>query len=176
VTIQWSIIGKGTDAHNFQSLVGLSAYNVTVHHNLYINGDDRMPKVAGPNGATSPWSRFVGDVRNNLVWNFRLSGTQVRHGGVANVINNYYWSAGSSADKTIWVAEGGAAYASGNYSKNGWNVDQFGNRSSAYAAAPVTTTDAVTAAQQVVAHAGARGPRFGLDSVDQAHLGQVKLN
>jgi hypothetical protein len=175
VTIQWSILGQGNPSHNFTTLIAYGATRVTVHHNLYINGGDRLPKCDGAAGATSPSAETVCDVRNNLIWNFSQRATAVRGYGTGNIVNNYYQTSSSSAAQTIYVAEGGQAYVEGNFSHNGWNLNGNGNRSSAYSAAVPSTTDAVTAARQVLANAGARSARFGLDSVDQALIGQVKL-
>lgn len=174
VTIQWSILGAGTPSHNLLTLIAYGATRVSVHHNLYINGDDRQPKCDGPAGATSPSAEIVCDVRNNVVWSYKNRGTAVRGYGTGNVVNNYYHAA-TSSQQGVYVAEGGRAYVRGNMSANGWNLDGNGTQSTPYSAVVPGTTDALTAAQQVLANAGARGPKFGLDSVDQAYIGQVKL-
>jgi hypothetical protein len=176
VTIQWSILGGGNPDHNMVNLVSYNTYRVTLHHNLYINGGDRHPSCTRGAGASSLAPEIVCDVRNNLVWNYKWYGTAVRHYGKANVVNNYYYTPeGSSASSTIYVTEGGIAHVSGNFSKNGWDVNSNGNRSTPHEAVAIATTDAVTAAKQVVAQAGARGSKFGLDSVDQTFLGQISI-
>jgi hypothetical protein len=95
---------------------------------------------------------------------------------MGNVINNYYYTTKRTADngRTVYLAEGGTAYVSGNYSANGWSING-GNHAAPFLVDAVTTNDAVTAAKQVVAQAGARGPRFGLDSVDQGFLNQISI-
>ncbi len=174
VTLQWSIIGQGASSNNL-SLVKYDTTRVSVHHNLYVNGHDRNPDCERSDGAKSLPSEVVCDVRNNVIWNYGWSGTSIRAYGTGNVINNYYYTSRTSdTGKSVWTTDGGAAYASGNYSANGWNVNK-GNRSTAYSADAPKTTDAVTAAKQVVAQAGARGSRFGLDSVDQNFLGQISI-
>jgi pectate lyase len=176
VTIQWSILGGGNPDHNMVNLVSYNTYRVTLHHNLYINGGDRHPSCTRGAGASSLAPEIVCDVRNNLVWNYKWYGTAVRHYGKANVVNNYYYTPeGSSASSTIYVTEGGIAHVSGNFSKNGLDVNSNGNRSTPHEAVAIATTDAVTAAKQVVAQAGARGSKFGLDSVDQTFLGQISI-
>jgi uncharacterized protein involved in high-affinity Fe2+ transport len=176
VTIQWSILGNGMSGHNFPSLIKYNASRVTVHHNLYVNGDDRNPHCGGSDGATSLMPEIVCDVRNNLIWNYKYYGTAVKTYGTANVVNNYYYTTnGSTAGNTIYLAGGGSAYVSGNYSRNGWDLNAHGNSSTPYAAVVPATTDAITAAQQVLAQAGARGPRFGLDAADQSSIGQISL-
>jgi pectate lyase len=175
VTIQWSILGNGGTSHNV-SLIKYETARVTVHHNLYINSENRSPHCGRSDTATSLPAEVVCDVRNNLVWNY-YKGTEVRTYGTANVVNNYYYTnnTASSAARTIYKAEGGVAYVSGNHSRNGWSVNSS-DRSTPFAAVVPTTTDAITAAREVVAKAGARGPRFGLDAADQSYLGQISLD
>ena len=106
-------------------------------------------------------------------------GTAVMAYGSANVVNNYYYTnRGSSAERTIIINFSGPTdvYVAGNYSLNGWDLNNQGNRSSELPAlVPASTTDALTGAKRVVAQAGARGPRFGLDPVDQEHMGQISV-
>ena len=178
VTIQWSIIGNGGAAnHNFPNLIGYRTLRVTSHHNLYSNGDYRHPYCGTNNGTTTLPSEVVCDVRNNLVWNYGGHGTAVMDSGTANIVNNYYYTTKSSAGNTINIGYIGVAgaYVSGNYSQNGWSINGVGNRATAYPAVVPRTTDAVTAAHEVIAKAGARGPKFGLDAADQTYIGQVQL-
>ena len=175
VTIQWSILGNG-GTNSFASLIKYDATRVSVHHNLYINNGDRNPHCGRSDVATSLSPEIVCDVRNNLIWNYKWYGTPVKTYGTANIVNNYYYTTyASSAGNTIYLASGGSAYVSGNYSGNGWDLNARGNRSTPYAAVLPATTDAVTAAHQVLAQAGARGPTFGLDAADQGYIGQVSL-
>lgn len=177
VAIQWSILGDGNKAHNFPSLIKYDAARISVHHNLYVNSDNRNPHCGRSDVAKSLPTEIVCDVRNNLIWNFTGKGTEVRTYGTANVINNYYYTPSSSvAGNSIYVREGGSAYVSGNYSKNGVSVNSMGNRSTPYSATAPTTTDAHTAARQVIANAGARGPRFGLDAKDQAYMKSISID
>jgi hypothetical protein len=175
ITIQWSILGQGNPSHNFITLIAYGANRVSLHHNLYINGADRLPKCDGATGATSVYPGTVCDVRNNVIWNFSQRATAVRGYGTGNVVNNYYQTSKSSASQTIYVAEGGQAYVAGNFSHNGWNLNGNGNRSTPYSAASMSTTDAVTAAQQVINYAGARSSKFGLDSTDKSLIDSVRL-
>jgi pectate lyase len=174
ITVQWSIFGQGVP-HNNLSLIKYDASRITVHHNLYTNGQNRAPHCARNDTSTSVAPELVCDVRNNLVWNY-YKGTEVRAYGTANVVNNYYYTSNrlSDATRAIYIEGGGVAYVSGNYSQNGWDINR-GNRSTAFDADVPTTTDAVTAAKEVLAKAGARGPRFGLDSTDQDYIGQISL-
>jgi hypothetical protein len=122
----------------------------------------------------------VCDLRNNLIWGYTWVGTEVRTFGTANVVNNYYHSnysqtTASDAGSALYIIEGGIAYASGNYSPSGMNIDAIGKRATPFAAIAPTTTDAIAAAHQIVAQAGARGPRFGLDTIDQNLIAQISL-
>jgi pectate lyase len=174
ITLQWNILGNGGASHNV-SLIKYNTARITVHHNLFINSENRSPHCAYSNEATSLSSEIVCDVRNNLVWNY-YKGTEVRRRGTANVVNNYYYTKkASSPDKAVYRAEGGVAYVKGNYSANGWSVNKS-DRSTPFSAVVPKTTDAITAAHEVVAKAGARGLSFGLDQADKDYLGQISLD
>jgi hypothetical protein len=178
VTIQWSIIGNGGAAtHNFPNLIGYRTLRVTSHHNLYSNGDYRHPYCGTNNGTTTLPSEVVCDVRNNLMWDYGGHGTAVMDSGTANIVNNYYYTTKSSASNTINIGYIGVAgaYVSGNHSQNGWSINGVGNRSTPYPAVVPRTTDAITAAHEVIAKAGARCSKFGLDAADQTYVGQVRL-
>jgi pectate lyase len=176
VTIQWSILGDGNPAHNFPTLIAYEASRISLHHNLYIDGTDRHPYCGRSAKAASLAPEIVCDFRNNLVWNYR-TGTTIRTFGTANVIGNYYYTQNkvASAASTLHVSEGGSVYASGNRSGNGWNIDAQGTRAAPYKAIVPATTDALTAAREILGKAGARGPRFGLDDADRAYLGRIAI-
>lgn len=175
VTIQWSIVGQGHPDHSFPSLFARGAYFISVHHNLFIQGQDRQPKCGGP----TPAGKFVCDVRNNLIWDYRQAGTSVRDDGSGNVIKNYYrrWvDSKSDPEQTIWVFNGGDAHVTGNHSHDGFTINDNGNRTEFITDRVPATTDAQTAARAVASTsaardgAGARGPNFGLDSVDRPFI------
>ncbi|OGZ11820.1 MAG: hypothetical protein A2942_02615, partial [Candidatus Lloydbacteria bacterium RIFCSPLOWO2_01_FULL_50_20] len=175
VTVQWSILAEGNVEHNLTSLNAYNASRITQHHNLYMNGVDRQPMCSYDQVTFSNPSEVICDVRNNLIWGFTQWGTTVRHGAYANVVNNYYYGTGSMP---VYVSESenAFAYVNGNYSRNGANVDVENNSPTPFSAIiPSGIIDAVTAAQQVLLDAGARGPNFGLDAVDQGYIGQISL-
>ncbi len=177
-TIQWSFFGKGKDLQDKSLLVKYGSRRISLHHNLFINAHDRSPYCAwfDDPALLPPTGEVVCDFRNNLVLGYDWTGTSVRHRATANVVNNYYFSSlAPSADSALYIREGGVAYASGNYSPTGVNINAMGNRATPYAAAVPTTTDAITAAQQIVAQGGARGPNFGLDPIDLTYIGQISL-
>jgi hypothetical protein len=173
-TVQWSIFGRGKGSQPKSLLVKYKTTRISLHHNLFINSLDRNPYIAWSDNAAESPTEIVADVRNNLIWNYGWTGMSVRQRGWANVVNNYCFSAvAPTADAALYIREGGVAYASGNYSPNGININAMGNRATPFPAVVPTTTDALTAARQVVDRAGARGPRFGLDSADLGYVGQV---
>jgi len=172
VTVSWSILAHGNPDHDMVSLNAYYSTRITDHHNLYMNGRDRQPMCTYDQTNLAHPSEINCDIRNNLIWGFYQWGTTVRHGAYANVINNYYYGSGSTA---VFIAENGVAYVNGNYSKNGTNIDAYGNRSTPFTAVAPVTTDARTAAQAIKAGAGARSPNFGLDSKDQGFMNQISL-
>ena len=164
VTIQWSVLGNGSTAHNFPSLISYETYRVSVLRNLYINSVNRSPHCSR---GTQP--KTVCDIRNNVMWNYTDKATEIRGEARGNVVNNYYYTPNNvDATHTIFVREGGSAHVSGNHSANGLNINALGNRSKPFAAdVPGTITDAITAARAVRLGAGARGPKFGIDAFDE---------
>jgi fibronectin type III domain protein len=173
-TVQWSIFGTGKGSQPKSLLVKYGTTRISLHHNLFINAHDRSPYIAWSDNASETPTEIVADVRNNLIWNYGWTGMSVRHRAWANIVDNYSFSAAApTAGAALYVSEAGIAYASGNLSLNGININAMGNRTTPFPAVVPTTTDALTAARQVVARAGARGPRFGLDAADLGYVGQV---
>jgi hypothetical protein len=172
VTIQWCVLAENVPDHNFLVLVDYQALRVTLHHNLFIRGRSRIPQSGwDPTQDTTP-PDTVTDIRNNLIWNFIDYGTLVREKSRSNVMQNFYYSSTQpSAARALQVKTGGKVHARGNFSLNGANIDGRGNQSQPFPAAPVDTTDACTAARDVVASAGA-WPR---DAIDQQYLSTISL-
>jgi hypothetical protein len=113
----------------------------------------------------------VTHISNNLIC-FIDYGTVIKNNTRANVVQNVYDSSSHpSADRALRVTTKGQVYAAGNYSLNGADVDSQGNRKQPFAAIVVDTTDACTAAQQVVAQAGVHP----LDAIDQQYLSSITL-
>jgi hypothetical protein len=173
-TVQWSIFGRGKGTEPKSLLVKYQTRRISIHHNLFIDSLDRNPYIAWSDNAAETPTEIVADVRNNLIWNYGWTGISVRHRSWANVVNNYCFSAAApTADAALYVREGGIAYASGNYSPNGINIDARGNRATPFSAVLPTFTDAITATHQVIAEAGARGPNFSLDAADLSYIGEI---
>jgi hypothetical protein len=202
VTLSWNIFGS-TQKKNV--LAGsYHNGRISIHHNLFTHGSDRNPRVSynlisGMEAAPE----ISADIRNNLVVLRSVdSGTVITGGAKANVINNYYHGIGgaealflqnwpivvtqanppaSNGETSSCLADfqncPARAYVKGNTSSlpTGIPLDGWSTETQPYPAAPVTTTDACTAATQVRLSAGARGSNFGLDSLDQSFVSQIIL-
>jgi pectate lyase len=172
VTVQWSIMAENVPDHNFLSLVDYQALRITFHHNLFVKGQSRNPHSGWDDTLDTSPPDTVTDIRNNLIWDFIDYGTLIRNNTYSNVARNFYYSSTQrSAGRALHVNSGGKVYAKENYSLNGANVDSQGNKPQPFLASPVGTTDACTAAQQVVAQAGVRP----LDAIDQQYLSTIAL-
>lgn len=171
------ILGPGKSSHNFPNLIAYGAHRVSVYRNLYFGGTDRMPKVDGAAGASSPSAELVADVRNNLIAFYRQRATFVSGYGTANVVANYYIpSVGVNEGQSIQVRDGARAYVAGNVSSKGADINKVGTQPAEYPApVPPWITDAKAAALHILANAGARGPNFDLDAADQDFIKQVQL-
>ena len=191
VTIQWSILGQGQNTDGTTSKINLNGHRaalVTVHHNLYINGDDRQPFCAYFDNATtipqSPDPNPILDARNNLIWN-HLRGASLQDGCTANLVLNYYHSSRTSTGNSIFTPAGDvlSLFISENVRGGSTeNINSRNNRSSAWPLslpAP-TTTDARTAARAIIdrnpgAGAGARNlPAWDYDAMDDGFLRNIE--
>jgi hypothetical protein len=120
VTVQWSTFeesdtrghGKG-GIHNFGMLATYpGSGNISIHHNLFAHQSQRSPSLA-PYEPNRP-----GDVRNNVVYNFRAGLTHDGHVPKAgiNLIGNYYQRGPSARHVTPFqFASEGQYYLAGNY-------------------------------------------------------------
>lgn len=145
-----------------------------MHHNLFIDGHNRNPQAQWDAALTTRPPDTVVDVRNNLVI-FGAYGTLVINNATANVVNNYYYSSSTQpiAKRALRVNKQGRAYAAGNVTADGGNVNASGTEAGEFSAPPITTADACRAASEVREKAGARGPAFDLDSVDSGYIGRI---
>ena len=198
VTIQWSIFAEGK-GHNLPILIagvsretGAVARRVTMHHNLFIKGAERLPQVKWSDKGEQATETQV-DLRNNVIWNWRSVASQIWKGTRANIVANYYYNpnVGGNAQKRAiyfchakskppqcdgtkpeWFAR---AYIADNVSGHGTEttayLNNLGTESKPFAAPSVETSNACTAAQQVLANAGARP----LDAGDAQYIAQVTL-
>jgi hypothetical protein len=187
VTLQYSIIGPHSGDQVGGTLV--TAQSVSVHHNLYTPASPNLEGERCPivHANYAPVGSPNADIRNNIIWKFGRNsgtgsgyGTAICYNATANVINNYYYSAGTTPSKAVNTDDGygtggtGKAYVSGNVSgNNGVNANSANNHA-IYAIASqyaVTTQDACSAASLVLANAGARP----LTSADQSLVSAVTM-
>ena len=200
VTVQWSIFAEGKNAsHKLPILIagkssstGGQTRRVSFHHNLIVKGYERMPQVkVEDNGEQATDTQL--DFRNNLIWDWGYAATQVWKGARANVVRNYYHDPGASDNskkRAIYMCHANSkppqcqtsdsrmyarAYINGNVSGHGPSISDYlnslGTQSTAFSAPTVSTTDACTAAREVLAEAGVRP----LDAVDLQYVGMVNL-
>jgi hypothetical protein len=133
VTVQHSIIGPGwnnPDGDGSQIEGKTPMADISVHHNLYLHNDARIPRV-GEKTFTSGGPGVELDFRNNVIynWNDGRAGYGVSgENSFSNFVNNYYIGGAGSGSTTILDVPGGAAglthrvYQSGNLmdqNKNG---------------------------------------------------------
>jgi pectate lyase len=191
ISVQWSIFAEGAQK-NLPVLIGYRAQHISFHHNLIIKGTERMPQLMwSHDGDQAPDTQV--DLRNNLLWDWKNMATHVWKGTRANIVGNYYYSPNSSEvarRRAIFMCHQGSippqcdgtnprwfgrAYIADNVSGHGPQITAYlnglGTEASPFPAPPVETTEACTAAQQVLASAGVRP----LDAVDQRYIGEVSL-
>jgi pectate lyase len=193
VTVQYSIFAESKSASGTNLPVLLAgARRVSLHHNLLIKGDERLPQVKWSDSGAQATDTTV-DLRHNLIWNWVYAGSQIWKGTRANLVNNYYHDpdAGENGKKrAIYLCHAGSktsqcdgtdpklharAYIAGNVSGHGHTISSYlnslGTEAGPFSAPTLTSSTACTAAQQVLSSAGAQ-PR---DRIDQQYLGQVSL-
>ena len=155
VVISRCLFGSNTEVHKAHGTY------VSAHHNLYSWNNRRQPRVfeAGPY-----W-----DFRNNVVEFWSGTGTNILLSNAVNVVNNWYGNPGPLATCTngfLGLTSDTNVYTNGNYSACGQNIDAVGNISTPNLEPGVTTTDANTAYNSVLADVGAQPT----DAIDQYYI------
>lgn len=184
VTISWCIIaGRADFVHNHMARSDKFAKRISFHHNLEYKGTDRQPKVGWDNTFLTSPDDLVWDIRNNLIWDYKGAGSgagvaiQMQDNGTANLVNNYFYSSTTNdGDDAVSIqgASNPRVYASGNYSKNGVDVDGRSTEGSAFSVpsyAAVTTGGAQAQAAVIIGASGA-GVR-PLDAFDSALIAVI---
>jgi pectate lyase len=169
VTISWSIFSNpvGT-GKNF--LITDNASRITLHHNLLVNARQRNPKVK-MNDEMMPGPDTQVDMRNNVIWDWRDGyGTLLTEGAAGNVVNNFYWSSSlkKAPQEALRINKKARAYVSGNYPPE---LNGVGTEAIPFPAPKVNSTDACSAAHEVLARAGARP----LDFLDERYRSVISL-
>jgi pectate lyase len=165
VTVAWSIIGDNKKS----MLIKYRPARITHHHNALVGSLERNPQVRIDDAETAAVGDITADIRNNVVANWQTGyGTLVWHGPWANVVNNVYSSA---RHRSALEVKSARVFSAGNVFTGEFDVNRQGTEPAPFAAAPVDTQDACTAAKLVLAHAGVRP----LDAVDQRLLGSIAM-
>lgn len=188
VTVAWSILAE--PASHKTMLIKYGATRVSLHHNLFVRGTTRNPQITREGDA--PDDGTTVDMRNNVVWDWGGGyGTLVRFGATANVLGNLYGNpSGSRNDQAQalivcgaprWASSGSCsdqgpgvearAFAFGNVSLDGVDVDAAGTEAAPFPAPGPALESACDAAARVVAGAGAQPE----DAVDRVYRGLVRL-
>ncbi|MFH1597567.1 MAG: MopE-related protein [Patescibacteria group bacterium] len=149
VTIQWTIMGdnvKNQLIKNWQAGPP-PPYNLTLHHNLYLQGDERNPQI---------YESALFDMVNNVVYGWAGNyGTYLANGSVGNSIKNYYLvDAGSDgSDAVIIIPDTDNVYMEGNVLPA--NNQDMGTATSRFTTPLLSSeTDAEQALLEVVNGAG----------------------
>ncbi len=174
VTLAWSILAQPAATEKNQ-LIKYAPARITLHHNLYVEAQQRNPQVRIDDAGT-PATETTVDMRNNIVWGWVGGyGTLVWYGPWANVVANFYASpasSGSEQARAVRVSNGARGWVTGNVSGDAvTDINAANTERGPFPAAPVTTQTACDAARDVVAHAGVRP----LDAVDVGYLAGVSL-
>jgi hypothetical protein len=168
VTVSWNLIHTA-DGQGKTSLTAYTPQHLSYHHNLY-SGLQRNPQVRYDDaGGQSPGTTV--DFVNNLSRAAGVNhGAWFRFGVKANLVNNYFLPWATDL-KDILILEGPASqvYRAGN-THPGRVIGEVTFAPTPFPAPPITTTDAFTAACQVLAMAG---PPFPRDAVDQTVINAV---
>ncbi len=157
ITVQWCIIAETVK----NSLIRTNLTNISLHHNLYITGDERNPQLDDAS---------VVDMVNNVIFDWSSSyGTRIRNGSTVNLVKNYYIAGPRSdqSDAVVIESDAGGVYMEGNIIPPACPAE--GTTGSRYEAPPVTEMDPEDALEAVLAEAGA----FPRDAEDEDYASGV---
>jgi pectate lyase len=157
VTIQWCILAEAYK----NSLIRTGVWNISLHHNLYVHGDERNPQL---DDATSV------DMVNNVIYDWAGNyGTRLRNAASANVVANAYvvGPRSDSGDAIVIYDNPGPIYIADNDLPPACEV--VGTTTVRLPAPPVTEMRVDDALRAVLEEAGA-APR---DSEDRDYVAIV---
>src|SRR5690606_4597476 len=160
LTIQWCILADADE----NTLVRTNVSNVTLHHNFWIHGERKNPRIR--DGAAST------DVVNNLIFDWGAQdGVNYATAGSGNLVANYFQAGPSSnTSKAVNIeSNAGAVYSAGNVVPPQSNAN--GTTPNRFPAPPINETSAAQARYDVLAGAGAH-PR---DADDLAYVAEAGL-
>lgn len=181
VTVQWSIFEEPKEAgdpgalaasQEKNSLIKYNIWNVSLHNNIFTEARQRNPQFRVDDTTTSATTSTSGDMRNNIIWNWRGgSATAILYGVNVNVANNFYGGPAGTDFNDALAIIGAKAYVSGNVVGSGLDINRLSNVSTPFPAAAFTMSETCAAAQATLANAGPHP----LDSTDQAYLSRITL-
>ena len=143
ITIQWCIIAETVK----NSLIRTGVYNISLHHNLYVAGDEKNPQLDDAS---------VVDMVNNVVCDWATNyGTRIRNGSTVNLVKNYYLASARSdqSDAVVISEDAGPVYMEGNVIPPACPASSTSG--ARFPAPPVTETGPADALASVAAEAGA---------------------
>lgn len=161
LTLQWCIFADATE----NALVRTGVSNVSLHHNFFIHGTRKNPRIRDAAVST--------DMVNNLVYDWGAEyGTNYATGGSGNLVSNYFQSGPSSNAATAVVIESaaGPVYSSGNTVPQ--QSSATGTTPNRFPAPPVNETSAAQARFDVLVDAGVQ-PRDADDLGYAAEAGML---
>ena len=109
ITVEYCIIGQGVDPQYFGALVD-GANNITLHHNFWVDNNDRNPKLEGN-------SQYIDNVVYDWIDAGGLEGSHSVAPWKSDIINNYFIKGTLSANSD-WILDCNSNdewYVTGNY-------------------------------------------------------------
>ena len=109
ITVQYCMIGQGIDPQYFGALID-GANNITLHHNYWMDNNDRNPKLEGN-------SQYIDNVVYDWIDSGGLEGSHSVAPWKSDLVNNYFIRGTLSAN-TNWVEDCNSNdcwWVSGNY-------------------------------------------------------------
>jgi pectate lyase len=181
ITVQYCIIGQGVDPQYFGALID-GANNITLHHNYWVDNNDRNPKLEGN-------SQYIDNVVYDWIDAGGLEGSHSVAPWKSDVLDNYFIKGVLSANSN-WVLDCNSNdewYVTGNYYDLNTNGTLNGTAipTSAFTSAGVTllssqqhfpsvtvpVESAATAVSEAAAGAWGCQP---IDSFDSTLIGYLK--
>jgi pectate lyase len=157
VTVQWSILADCVK----NSLIRTGLSNISLHHNLFVNGYERNPQFDDAQNV---------DMVNNVIsgWGSNY-GTRTRNGTTGNIVGNIYLEGPGSdgSDAVVIAGDSGPIYMEGNDLPP--SCPASGTTGVRFPSAPVTEMDPDDALRAILNEAGA----YPRDAEDTDYVADV---
>jgi pectate lyase len=162
VTVSWTLIGdtrrdsflRHTKGMLVASFSQPPAMNVSIHHNLFVNLEQRNPQMS---------TAGLFDIRNNVIRNWGSYGIRIRQEAWGNIVNNVFETLLKPKQAVILGDDSGPVYISGNLGPGSVDVNLLSTADDPFAVAPVTTSPASAVKDLVLPSVGA-WPRDAIDA------------